>query len=169
MLSAPDSRFFMIVDDDDFVSARITSYVARHAGMNGWKIEKGYVWGDGGRLLYKHDDFANYCGTSLIVRADLYALPERFEDASEQYIKTMLGSHVQIGRILAQQGAPLMPLPFRGAIYRVGHRGAHSKSKGLAGLYFFNFATLARPFQFLRNLKRLRYLDQRRRAEFFGG
>ncbi|WP_420143848.1 hypothetical protein [Sphingobium sp.] len=168
MLSARDTKFFMIVDDDDFVSAHLTGYVARHCDMNGWKVEKGFVWGDGGRLLYKHNDFANFCGTSLLVRADLYDLPDRFEDADEDYIKTMLGSHVQIGRILAQRGTPLAPLPFRGAVYRIGHRGAHSKSPGLAGMYFFNWGSVRQPHRILINLKRLRYLDRRRRAEFFG-
>ncbi len=128
MLSARNSRFFMIVDNDDFVSANIVEFAARNADANGWKIDRGYLWNEGGRLLLHHNDFANFCGTSLIIRSDLYRLPATFEDADIDYIKSMLGSHVHIGKMLADQGHPLGSLPFRGAIYRVGHSGAHSKS-----------------------------------------
>ncbi|NKJ38991.1 hypothetical protein FHT28_005745, partial [Rhizobium sp. SG570] len=41
MLSARNSRFFMIVDDDDFVSANIVEFAARNADANGWKIDRG--------------------------------------------------------------------------------------------------------------------------------
>jgi exopolysaccharide biosynthesis predicted pyruvyltransferase EpsI len=76
MLRARDSRFFMIVDDDDFVSARIAQFVSENGGANGWIINHGYIWDHGGKLLLGHDDFNHICGTSLIVRADLYGLPE---------------------------------------------------------------------------------------------
>ena len=44
--------------------------------------------------------------------AGLYALPGRFDDASCDWIKVMLGSHVRIGGILAERGTPLAALPF---------------------------------------------------------
>ncbi|MEF0942176.1 galactosyl transferase [Rhizobium sp. BR 362] len=168
MLSARDARFFMIVDDDDFVSANIVSYVAKHPQANGWKIDKGYLWNEGGRLLMHYDDFANYCGTSLIIKSRLYDLPATLEAADVDYVKSMLGSHVRIGNILADRGTPLEALPFRGAIYRVGHSGAHSKSSSLLSTYFFNTSALRRPRQLLRNLRRVRPLDRGLRSEFFG-
>ncbi|MGO4564376.1 galactosyl transferase [Rhizobium sp. 2YAF20] len=168
MLSARDTRFFMIVDDDDFVSANIVDYAAKHPDANGWKIEKGYLWNEGGRLLLHHDDFANFCGTSLIVRSDLYRLPATLADADIDYIKSMLGSHIRIGKALADAGNPLGALPFRGAIYRIGHSGAHSKSSSLISTYFLNVAVLRHPRQLLRNLKRVRPLDRSLRNEFFG-
>ena len=51
MLRARDSRFFMIVDDDDFVSARIVQHVSENPDANGWTIDHGYIWDDGGKLL----------------------------------------------------------------------------------------------------------------------
>jgi hypothetical protein len=168
MLSARDTRYFMIVDDDDFVSSNIVTFVAGHSAENGWKIEKGYLWNEGGRLLMHHNDFANFCGTSLIVRSDLYRLPATFEDADIDYIKSMLGSHVRIGKALADAGNPLGALPFRGAIYRVGHSGAHSKSSNLIGTYFLNRSALRHPRALLRNLFRVRPLDRTLRQEFFG-
>lgn len=168
MLAARDSGFFMIVDDDDFVSARIVQHVADNRGANGWTIDRGYIWDDGGKILLGYDDFSHLCGTSLIVRAALYDLPERFEDASLDWIKSMLGSHVRIADILAGNGTPLAPLPFRGAVYRVGHAGSHSKAPSLLVKYFLSWEALKRPRRLLRNLGKLRLVDGGARREFFG-
>jgi hypothetical protein len=169
MLAARDSRFFMIVDDDDFVSARLARHVSENPHANGWTIDRGYIWDDGGSLLLGYDEFNHLCGTSLIVRSDLYGLPERFEDASLDWIKTMLGSHVRIADILAGRGTPLAPLPFRGAIYRVAHGGSHSKAPSLVKKYFLSREAIARPRRMLRHLGRLRLVGADARREFFGG
>ena len=168
MLHARESRYLMIVDDDDFVSSRLVQHVSTHAGANGWTIDRGYIWDDGGRLLLEHDDFSHLCGTSLIIRMDLYGLPERFEDASLDWIKQMLGSHIRIAGILAEHGTPLAPLPFRGAVYRVAHGGSHSKAPGLVYTYFFSLEALRNPQQVIRNLGKLRLVNGRLRREFFG-
>jgi len=168
MLRARNSRFFMIVDDDDFVSAGIVQYVSENSAANGWTIDRGYIWDDGGKVLLKHNDFNHLCGTSLIIRSDLYGLPERFEDASSDWIKSMLGSHVRIAEILAKQGTPLATLPFRGAVYRVANRASHSKTPSLLAKYFLNWAALRRPRGLLRNASRLRLVGDAMRREFFG-
>lgn len=168
MLAARDSRFFMIVDDDDFVSARIVEHVSQNPDTNGWTIDRGYIWDDGGSLLLGYDEFNHLCGTSLIVRSDLYGLPERFEDASLDWIKSMLGSHVRIADILAGRGTPLSTLPFRGAVYRVAHGGSHSKAPSLVRKYFLSGEALRRPRRLLRNLGRLRLVGEEARREFFG-
>ncbi|CAM5338279.1 hypothetical protein MAUB1S_05862 [Mycolicibacterium aubagnense] len=168
MLAARDSGFFMIVDDDDFVSARIVEHVAENQSANGWTIDKGYIWDDGGKILLGYDDFSHLCGTSLIIRAALYGLPERFEDASLDWIKSMLGSHVRIADILAKNGTSLAPLPFRGAVYRVGHAGSHSKAPSLLVKYFLSWEALKRPRRLLRNMGKLRLVDDDAKREFFG-
>jgi hypothetical protein len=168
MLAARDSRFFMIVDDDDFVSARLARYLSENPDANGWTIDRGYIWDDGGRLLLGYDEFSHLCGTSLIVRADLYGLPESFEDAHLDWIKSMLGSHVRITDILAERGAPLSTLPFRGAVYRVAHAGSHSKAPSLVRKYFLSREALGRPRRMLRHLSRLRLVGDGARREFFG-
>jgi hypothetical protein len=168
MLRARDSRFFMIVDDDDFVSARIVEYAAAHADANGWMINRGYVWNDGGRLLLEHEEFNQLCGTSLIIRSDLYALPETFEDASCDWIKAMLGSHVRIAGILAEGGTPLAALPFCGAVYRVAHVGSHSTAPSLLRTYFLSAAAIRRPGRMLEHARKLRWLGRELRREFFG-
>nr|AAB95423.1 ORF8 [Rhizobium leguminosarum bv. trifolii] len=114
MLTARDSRFFMIVDDDDFVSSRIVQHAAENRDANGWTIDHGYIWDDGGNFLFGHDDFSHLCGTSLIIRADLYELPQRFEDASLDWIKSMLGSHVRIAIFLRNGERRSRSFPFAG-------------------------------------------------------
>ena len=65
------------------------------------------------------------------MRTDLYQAPKSAEAAGDDYLRTMLGSHIMIEGILRARGTPLAPLPFPAAIYRVGHSGAHSASGGL--------------------------------------
>jgi hypothetical protein len=168
MLAARDSRFFMVVDDDDFVSARIVQHASENPEANGWAIERGYIWDDGGKLLLGYDEFNHLCGTSLIVRSDLYGLPERFEDASLDWIKSMLGSHVRIAGILAENGTPLKPLPFRGAVYRVAHGGSHSKAPSLLVQYFASWEAIKRPRRLLRSVGKLRLVGTSAKHEFFG-
>ena len=74
-------------------AARLTSFVAENPLANGWYVRDGYIWSDGGRLLYRSDEFFRICGTSHIIRANLFQLPPSFEAADETYIRRMLGSH----------------------------------------------------------------------------
>ena len=168
MLATGTMRYAMVVDDDDFVSRRLTSFVAEHPTANGWYVHNGYVWGDQGTLLYRYNGFSSLCGTSHIIRADLYDLPPTIEVATDTYIKKMLGSHVQIEGYLANRGTPLAPLPFVGAVYRIGHSGAHSKSADLISHFFFHRWLLKKPTELVRRLSRLRWLTESVRREFFG-
>ncbi len=168
MLCNRDTNFYMVVDDDDFISNQLVEFVSKNLSRNGWKISEGYVWGDAGKLLFIHDDFANFCGTSLIIRSDLYKLPKHFELATSDYIKTMLGSHVKISKILEGQHTPLAILPFRGAVYRIGHAQSHSRSPRLLKKFFFNKCLISQPQKFLQNLLKLRITNKKFKHEFFG-
>lgn len=168
LLKARDSRFTMIVDDDDFVSNRLVAFAAAHTGSHGWTIQHGLVWGAGGSLLYRHANFSSLCGTSHIVRTDLYQLPVSFAAADDSYIKRLLGSHRFIAEHLAAQHTPLEILPFAGAIYRIGHSGAHSKSRQILPTFVFNRRMLVRPHRLLQQVARLRLLSPAVRQEFFG-
>lgn len=166
MLAAGDTGYFMIVDDDDFVSRDIVAHAARHDGENGWTLHRGLVWAEGGRLVFLHSRFASFCGTSHVVRSDLYDLPPSLERADERYVKDMLGSHVRIDDILAARGTPLSPLPFTGAVYRVGHAGAHSQSRGVIRTALLNRAALSSPRLFWNNLRSLRLLSAQVAGQF---
>lgn len=168
MLSCKSPNYFMIVDDDDFVSSRLAAFVRDNAGRPGWELAEGYVWSEGGGYVYRHPEFSKICGTSHIVRADLLELPESMAAAGEDYMKRRLGSHVSIDDDLRAVGSPLARLPFRGAVYRVGHAGAHSKSKGLLHTYVLRDGVLRRPRLLVRNLTRFKRIDAQLRSEFFG-
>lgn len=168
MLHAGPMQHVMIVDDDDFVSNALAGHAAANPQANGWFIRDGYVWGEGTNYLYEFSDFSKLCGSCYVIRADLYQLPEKFEDASEDYKKKMLGSHIMIRDHLEHNGTPLAPLPFVGAVYRVGHVGAHSQSTGVFQQYFPRWL-LKRPVELLRRLTRLKYRSGSIRQQFFGG
>ena len=159
----------MVVDDDDLVSRRLAGFVAEHAGENGWYVENGYLWGDGGRLLYEYADFSSFCGTSHIVRADLYGVSvSDGVPPDEARVRRLFGSHIYLREHLAACGRPLAPLPFAGAVYRIGHAGAHSRSRGLLREVFLRREVLRRPLEGIRRLSRLRVLTPALRREFFG-
>ena len=168
MLDAPDTRFFMLVDDDDLVSNRIVEHVAANPDANGWYVSKGYLWNDGSRIFCGVNNFNDLCGSSLIIRADSYEIPPTFESASTEWIKDMLGSHRRIRDILKGKGAPLRPLPFRGAVYRVGNAGSHSGTPGIGKLLIFNRNNIRRPDRSVRALFRLRHVGAGLAGEFFG-
>jgi hypothetical protein len=166
MLHAGEMEYVMIVDGDDFVSCKLTSFVAANPHANGWYIRDGYVW-SGGNLLYLYSDFSRLCGSSNIVRADLYHLPARFEDADDSYIRSMLGRHIFIHDHLDAAGTPLAPLPFAGAVYRTGHDEAHSRSGTILKMFIWHKDVLRKPRRLRRRLFRLRVRTKRLRQEFF--
>jgi hypothetical protein len=168
MLAAEPTSHFMIVDDDDFVSSRLAEFVERNPSANGWVIKQGYIWTDQGSVLFSYSDLNGLCGSTLIVRSDLYELPEPGSAWPDDRIRMMLGSHRQIGNHLAQAGTPLEPLPFPGAIYRIGHAGNHSGKGGIADEFFLSRRYVRRPWALGRNLLKLRPITRELRQEFFG-
>jgi hypothetical protein len=168
MLHAGEMGHVMIVDNDDFVSRQLTSFVAARPQSNGWYFRDGYVWGDGGKILFLFPDFSHLCGTSHIVRADLYQLPSSFEVADETYIKRMLGSHLFLHDHLNATGNPLEPLPFTGAIYRTNHPESNSHSGGTLTKYFFRKQMLTNPTVLYSRVRRLHLKTRRIEREFMG-
>jgi hypothetical protein len=168
VLQADKSGYSMVVDDDDFVSCRLTSFAAGRPEANGWYVQNGYIWGDGGKLLYEYADFWKFCGTSHIVRTALYELPASVEDTDPNYLRRIFGSHVYVRGYLEARGKPLEPLPFVGAVYRIGHVGAHSKSPGLVRQVFFKREILKNPLKLAQRFSRLRLLDASVKQQFWG-
>lgn len=157
----------MIVDDDDFVSRRLTEFVAGNVRNSGWYVRDGYVWGDGGRLVYRYRDFSHLCGSSHIIRSDLYKIPKSTEDMSDVNIRRVFGSHRFMQGDLEVLGCPLDALPFAGAVYRIGHPGAHSRSSGLVQKYF-DKSLIGHPREAIRRISRLRWVTNEFKKEFFG-
>jgi hypothetical protein len=61
---------------------------------------------------------------------------------------------------------PLEPLPFAGAVYRIGHVGSHSQSRTLFRSYILRKNVLTRPRVLAGNLARLHRLTPALAAEF---
>jgi hypothetical protein len=168
IVAAGMAGYVMVVDDDDLVSRHLTGFVAEHGGKSGWYVEKGYLWGDGGKLVYQYADFSSFCGTSHIVRADLYDVAPGRPLPDSTLVRTLFGSHLFIREYLAARGRALEPLPFPGAVYRIGHAGAHSKSPGLLRQVLFKRELLRHPLRSVRRLSGLRLLGPAIRRQFWG-
>jgi hypothetical protein len=168
MLQAGAMQYVMVVDDDDFVSNRLVAYAAKHPDLTGWYIDQGYLWGDGDPVVYRYPGFSKLCGTSHIVNAALYQLPASLALADESYVKKLLGSHTYIYAHLLAAGTPLLPLPFPGAIYRVGYAGAHSKSARVFSQYFAHPWLLWSPGELFRRMSNVRLRSRAIRLEYFG-
>ncbi|UNK70149.1 hypothetical protein [Microbacterium sp. H1-D42] len=124
------AKHVMFVDADDFVSRRLTEFVAADIGAPGWTITDGWRVQMSRRSVRRHrDDFHLQCGSSHIVRIDLLpATPFGLKASQEQLYASIgdrlerhLGSHMHL-----HDDLPLAPLPFPGALYRVGSGQSHS-------------------------------------------
>jgi hypothetical protein len=168
MLHARPRGHVMIVDDDDFVSCRLATFVAKNRECPGWHLAAGWVWRESGKIAYLSPNFNKLCGTSHIIRADLYKLPQALDEAPDVYVRRMLGSHRFIEDYLSDAGSPLRPLPFPGAVYRVGHPGSFIRSKGILRQFFINRNSLKSPLDVIRDLSCIHVVTGAFRKEFFG-
>ncbi|MBO9515983.1 MAG: galactosyl transferase [Variovorax sp.] len=165
LLHDPGADHYMVVDDDDFVSSRLASFVARHPQAHGWYFGKGYVWTEGGRWIFRHSKLHKACGTTHIVRRDLMKIPATAAEAPLAHVR-WLGTHARVTEDFVAAGTPLAPLPFPGAVYRVGHGNAHSQSGTVRHMFFLRRGMLVRPHVLATNLLRLRLLSPAQIEEF---
>jgi hypothetical protein len=125
----------MGLDADDFVSRRVTSYVAEHAGeKDGWYVEHGIRYHVPTGLFRPQRRFNDVCGTSLLWRRGLMpdvTLPadptsdEVLEAYGFETVTEALGSH----RSLRDRYA-FAPVPFPAAVYAV-HTHNHDDAASL--------------------------------------
>lgn len=168
MRAFPDSHYFMLMDDDDFVSRRLTEFVRANRGENGWYVNRGYGVGLDGSLAMALERFHKISGSSHIMRGDLLPLPDPDDPAYDPYVMKWLGTHGPTTELFEEIGKPLAPLPFPGAIYLVNNPNSHSISNALVRQYVLNKDTLRRPWTFFEKFSRLKRIDNQFRAEFFG-
>jgi hypothetical protein len=112
----------MFVDADDCISNRIAAFVEAHRHCEGWVMKQGYMYKEGSHWIYnvpsKRKPFNLMCGTSNIIRTDLYELaPDRLMD--DDFVLNYYGRHMYIAEHLKQKGAMLEAFPFNGAVYVV--------------------------------------------------
>lgn len=165
---AGDSKYFMVVDDDDLICSSLTQYVYENNGCIGWVIKYGYIWNNRSKFLYEIDEFNKFCGTSIILRSDMYEFLIGNNNVSIEYIKNFLGSHINIINILKEKGIELRYIPFRGALYRVGHNGSHSKN-GKVISHFVKLKFLKNPLLLLFEISKIKLLTGKVKKNFFNG
>lgn len=96
----------MAVDADDCVSHRLADFVKQHPQAPGWYFRKGFIYPEGGCLMYLNvKNFNQTCGSSALIRFDRrdisFENPDFYAHCFDQ--------------------PPLLPLPFPGAIYSVAN------------------------------------------------
>ena len=166
MKSRPESDYYMVVDDDDFIHRDLVRFVEQSSPQNGWYIDKGYVWTESSKLVYKCFFFDQLCGTSLIVKNELYNPQSLDYDKNERDIKERLGSHVLLKQLLANEGKSLSPLPFFGATYRIGNINAHSKSTNIFATFVFPNIAKRKYLRALKALSCIRFCTKKIRYNF---
>jgi hypothetical protein len=144
----------MRFDADDFVSRQIAGYVNRYPNHAGWYVSKGHAYYERLGLTRHIDNFHERCGTSFVIRQDLYGsanLPVTatqdalYEGFGEFVVRELLGSHRTALEHFAATGTPLQPLPFRGAVYTL-ETGENWSRDGVAGFAWPVRRTLEREF-----------------------
>jgi hypothetical protein len=109
----------MKVDADDCISNRIAALVEQNPYSNGWFMDNGYLYEEGSRFIFlKRKKFYKWCGSCNLLKYSLYKLPETIEEGISNF-KQYYYNHNEIVENLSQQGTPLQPFPFPGAVYMV--------------------------------------------------
>lgn len=112
----------MVVDDDDLISRRLVAFYESADQTKGYIIDKGYFWESGSDSLTEAAEFHTVCGTSLIIPKSYFARISAPDVAADVQIAE-LGSHKLIFE-RHPATTDFARVPFKGAIYRLGHRNA---------------------------------------------
>lgn len=157
----------MAVDYDDFVSRDLASHVERNPNEDAWFLDSGYLVEKPGRwAMFKPHGFNNVCGSSLIIKAELYADLLRSEgDERIALAARWLGSHRFIRSDLGERGVRFQPLPFPGAAWRLAGPGETSGARTVLKEITRHTRN---PIRMVSRVARLRPVDSRFRAEFYG-
>lgn len=113
----------MVVDADDCIDKNIVKYVKQHPDENGWYSNKGYVYKEGSKLIFKKlNKFNSLCGTCLIVK------PE--------HISSIIDSNMYYRHPKTEldNGVKLKPLPFPAAVYTINGENYFMTDKAVTHL-----------------------------------
>ncbi len=112
----------MKVDADDLISNRLVEFVEKHPKSYGWYFESGYEYEYGKNFIYlRSSNFYRHCGTSNILRYDLWEWPKNPEELDSDSLFQSFQCHVKTREIMAKKNTPVTALPFPGAIYNIKH------------------------------------------------
>jgi len=71
-------QYIMAIDSDDLISNQLAAFVNKNSDRNkpGWRIQNGFIYQEGSRLLIKKYDIQNINGGTHIIRKDLIGIPD---------------------------------------------------------------------------------------------
>jgi len=149
--------YIMFFDADDMIHRDLAKVANSNKNKNGWFIEKGYVYEDGGMLVSKVDNFHLSCGTSHIIAYKLLPVPgelsltssveDILDEVDEYYLFRVLGGHREITAYYKKINYPLMCFPFRAAIW-LANTGENHSGVGFFGFPRFVSSKIQKDFGF---------------------
>ncbi len=113
----------MVVNADDCVSKHIVNFVSQNNSSSGWFINSGYEYHEGRKSIYlRKNHFHQFCGTSSIIRFDLFHLPPNLipKNIKDDDLGLYYGHHKKMYQFVLKKGGTLAPLTFPGAVYIIG-------------------------------------------------
>ena len=142
----------MVVDADDLISNKIVGFVKKNPEQIGWLINRGYIHEFKNKYLYcLRKDFVDYCGSSVIIKTDLFECLFTEEDYYDHKCST-----------LPAHGISLNNLPFCGAVY--------SRVNGQNNFAVDPFYTKLLPkgdyIAYIKHLIRFRFITSQVKNEF---
>lgn len=163
----PPDAYVMPVDYDDFISCHLVDFVNRNQGAPGWYFPNGYLYA-GGRWTYLTRKMWRICGTSHIIRRSAYSSFINTDGTVDiAAVDRQLGNHIYNLPDWAGTENALSPLPFPGAVYRVGNpESAIGNKRGLFRTITPPRRLLKQPRIYLPQLWGYRPLTARIRQEF---
>jgi glycosyltransferase involved in cell wall biosynthesis len=115
-----DTTHIMLVDADDRVSERLAEYVSLYSNCPGWFITNGYCYQENSSFIkVMRKAFHHYCGTSNILRKDLYDVNSDDKETCDRLFNAY--RHKQLEKTLEAKGVLLESLPFKGAVYIINN------------------------------------------------
>jgi hypothetical protein len=164
------SRYVMRVDADDFLSRKVVGFLSKCECRPGFRISDGWVWQDGGCYFIEQTEKFDYlCGTSNIFRFDIaektfdlrdinFPLPEYIKKVNPDLKFSLITNrfHQYAGVAMALLKMEISRVPFKAAVYRVGHINSEMQRT-------IKFHSLR---QFFGRIRRLRLLTGSLRREF---
>lgn len=167
------SDFFMVVDYDDFVHQKLSSFVGNKmltpdgaSSVKGWLISRGYLY-SGGNFALDNKNFDEICGTSNIVKVSFVQSFYNQDGAlSVRHIKELLGSHRFIKHYMNESAMRYEYLPFYGAVYNVGISNSASQTASVLDSLLSLRNTLRAPRGALKRWLSLRFFSRSKKKEF---
>lgn len=126
-------EFVMVLDDDDILHRKAVE-ILNHQSENSEMliVSKGYTYDDETTIFRKLDDFHQYCGSSICVKADRYSYVKNYEGTIENIAE--LGSHKLTYNNLKNAG--YVEIADRIVSYRVNHANASTTNYVVKNLRF---------------------------------